>query len=140
MARATLLGLELTSSHWGAYEVQRTGTTARGLGPFRDDRAPSPIGLSMFEAYRSPLRVQRPAVRKGWLDRPAGDPRRGVRMDQEEGQILADLAILEFYLHRSITLRLANYRGANADQQRALEQGLYTLRDWILTTIQLVKW
>jgi hypothetical protein len=68
MARATPLGLELTSSHWGAYEVQRIGTAARGLGRFRDDRAPSPIGLSMFEAYRSPLRVHRPAVRAGWLD------------------------------------------------------------------------
>ncbi len=83
MARATLLGLELTSSHWGAYEVERTGTAARGLGRFRGDRAPSPIGLSMFEAYRSPLRVQRPAVRKGWLDRPAGDPRRGVGRGRE---------------------------------------------------------
>jgi biotin/methionine sulfoxide reductase len=77
MARATPLGIELTSSHWGAYEVLRRDGRASGLAPWRDDPSPSPIGLSMWEAYRSPLRVKRPAVRAGWLERGAGDPARG---------------------------------------------------------------
>jgi biotin/methionine sulfoxide reductase len=77
VARATPLGLELTSSHWGAYEVVRRDQRPVGLAAFRDDPSPSPIGPAMWDAYRSPLRVLRPAVRRGFLDRAAGDPRRG---------------------------------------------------------------
>jgi len=77
VARATPLGLELTSSHWGAYEVVRRDERPVGLAAFRDDPAPSPIGPAMWDAYRSPLRVLRPAVRRGFLDRAPGDPRRG---------------------------------------------------------------
>ena len=59
---------ELTSSHWGAYEVLREGDRAVGLRAHADDPDPSPIGPAMWQAYQSPVRVQRPAVRAGWLD------------------------------------------------------------------------
>lgn len=59
---------ELTSSHWGVYEVERSSTgQASGLRALAEDPDPSPIGLAMWDAYRSPLRVQRPAVRRSWL-------------------------------------------------------------------------
>ena len=58
---------ELTSAHWGVYEVQRSNGQASGLRALAEDPDPSPIGLAMWDAYRSPLRVQRPAVRRSWL-------------------------------------------------------------------------
>ena len=66
--KAWPLDRELTSSHWGAYEVLREGDRAVGLQGRADDPDPSPIGPAMWQAYQSPIRVQRPAVRAGWLD------------------------------------------------------------------------
>jgi len=87
MSKALPLGLELTSSHWGAYEVVRQDGrpdgSVSGLAAFRDDPAPSPIGLAMWDAYHSPLRVARPAVRAGWLERAPDDPRRGEGRGRE---------------------------------------------------------
>ncbi len=61
------LDRELTSSHWGAYEIHRENGRAVGLRAYADDPDPSPIGLAMWEAYQAPVRVQRPSVRRGWL-------------------------------------------------------------------------
>lgn len=59
---------ELTAAHWGVYEVDRDMQgRAQGLRPLAEDPDPSPIGLAMWDAYRSPVRVQRPAVRRSWL-------------------------------------------------------------------------
>lgn len=58
---------DLTSSHWGVYEVTRRDGKANGLRALAEDPDPSPIGLAMWEAYQSPLRVQRPAIRRSWL-------------------------------------------------------------------------
>ncbi|ROZ78031.1 molybdopterin guanine dinucleotide-containing S/N-oxide reductase [Ramlibacter sp. WS9] len=58
---------ELTSSHWGVYEVVRWDGEACGLRPLAEDPDPSPIGVAMWDAYQSPLRIRRPAVRRSWL-------------------------------------------------------------------------
>lgn len=58
---------ELTSAHWGVYEVDRHEGRVRGLKALAEDPDPSPIGLAMWDAYRSPVRVHRPAVRRSWL-------------------------------------------------------------------------
>jgi biotin/methionine sulfoxide reductase len=63
---------QLTSSHWGVYEVHRENGVAVGLKGLAEDPDPSPIGLAMWDAYRSRLRVQRPAIRKSWLEKGAG--------------------------------------------------------------------
>ncbi|MGH8856665.1 MAG: molybdopterin guanine dinucleotide-containing S/N-oxide reductase [Polaromonas sp.] len=66
---------ELTSAHWGVYEVERRDGQAIGLKALSEDPDPSPIGLSMWDAYRSPQRIQRPAVRRSWLrDGPGSNP------------------------------------------------------------------
>lgn len=66
--KALPLHLELAASHWGAYRVLRDGQgRPRGLGPLPEDPDPSPIGIAMWDAYASDLRVQRPAIREGWL-------------------------------------------------------------------------
>ena len=60
------LDCDLAVSHWGVYEVQRDQVPP-SLKAWRMDADPSPIGLSMMDAYRSGLRITRPAVRAGWL-------------------------------------------------------------------------
>ncbi len=60
------LDCDLTLSHWGAYEIDRQ-PGKHALKHWREDPHPSEIGLSMLDAYRSGLRVQRPAIREGWL-------------------------------------------------------------------------
>ena len=81
MKTVSPLNLELATSHWGAYEVHREGGRATGLRAWRGDPSPSPIGLAMWQAYQSPLRVGRPAVRAGWLDaiESGGDAQRATR-------------------------------------------------------------
>ena len=83
MLRAVPLDLDLTSSHWGACEVRRDGARPVGLTPWRGDPDPNPIAASAWDAYRSPLRVARPAVRAGWLEHPPGHPRRGAGRGRE---------------------------------------------------------
>jgi len=62
-------------SHWGAYEaVVQNGRLIR-CEPFRKDPAPSRILDAMVEQVYSPLRVRRPAVRRGWLASREGSDR-----------------------------------------------------------------
>lgn len=56
----------LTAAHWGVYEAIGHGAELK-LRPFAHDPNPSPIGLSMLEAARGPVRVRRPAIRQSWL-------------------------------------------------------------------------
>ncbi len=71
--KADLLQRELTSSHWGAYEIGRAADgRVAALHPIAEDPSPSPIGPAMLEAYASPLRIRRPAVRAGWLEHGPG--------------------------------------------------------------------
>ena len=87
--------MELTASHWGAYEVTRNAQKdVVALVGHRDDPDPSPIGLSMLAAYRDGPRVQRPAVRRSWLDHGPGShtERRGqepfVEVSWDEAETL----------------------------------------------------
>ena len=54
-------------THWGAYEVETRGGRVVELRPFPGDPDPSPIGRSMT-AVDHPCRIERPMVRKGWLE------------------------------------------------------------------------
>ncbi|MFO1323447.1 MAG: molybdopterin-dependent oxidoreductase [Burkholderiales bacterium] len=60
-----------TAAHWGVYEVDRSGDKV-ALRPLPEDPDPSPIGLHMLDAACSPLRIARPAVRRGWLENGPG--------------------------------------------------------------------
>lgn len=71
------LNIELTSSHWGAAEVVRNDRgEPTGLRAFRDDPAPTPQSLAMWQAYQSEQRIHKPAVRRGFLQalEKGGDP------------------------------------------------------------------
>jgi biotin/methionine sulfoxide reductase len=68
--RAQLENRRLVSSHWGVYEALAEHRTAdaHALRALPEDPDPSPIGLAMLDALRSRTRVQRPSIRKGWLE------------------------------------------------------------------------
>ncbi|MFN7644844.1 MAG: hypothetical protein ACK5PW_17455 [Burkholderiales bacterium] len=62
MARALPVGLELTSSHWGAWEIRREAGQPTGLAPWRGDPDPNPIGPAVWEADDLPC-VRDPRIR-----------------------------------------------------------------------------
>ena len=70
MRAAELENRRLVSTHWGVYEAVADTPTAEAtaLRALPEDPDPSPIGLAMLDAWRSSVRVQRPAVRAGWLE------------------------------------------------------------------------
>ena len=71
-----------TASHWGAFWVKVRDGRAVGVEPFEKDEHPTPLAQSQVAAVYDPSRVARPHVRKGFLERRAGDfddrARRGV--------------------------------------------------------------
>ena len=54
-------------AHWGAFTAVVEDGRVVDCEPFGADRAPSPMLGSIAEMLHSPLRIQRPSVRKGWL-------------------------------------------------------------------------
>ncbi|MGY6635442.1 MAG: molybdopterin-dependent oxidoreductase [Alkalilacustris sp.] len=62
----------LTNSHWGSYWVDTEAGRVTGLRPLEGDPDPSPIGAGMVGLLDDPLRIRRPAVRRGWLDHGPG--------------------------------------------------------------------
>ena len=57
-----------TSTHWGTYLAEVHGETIRAIHPFPADPDPSPIGQSLIDGVRHRSRIEKPMVRKGWLD------------------------------------------------------------------------
>ncbi len=58
----------LTNSHWGSYWVEVENGRLKALRPLETDPDPSPIGQGMVGLLDDPLRIARPAIRRGWLD------------------------------------------------------------------------
>ncbi|MFC3999859.1 molybdopterin-dependent oxidoreductase [Nocardiopsis sediminis] len=72
-----------TSSHWGTYSVLVADGTVVGVRPDPADPAPSPIIGNVPEAQHHATRVDRPVVRRRWLENgPGPDDHRG-RPDDE---------------------------------------------------------
>lgn len=62
-------------SHWGAYTAVIQDGKLIDCEPFARDSAPSSILKSMPGMMQSALRINKPAVRKGWLERRQGSDR-----------------------------------------------------------------
>lgn len=62
-------------SHWGAFHAVVEDGRVVACEPFERDPSPSPILRSMPGMVHSPLRIQRPAVREGWLRQREGSDR-----------------------------------------------------------------
>ena len=66
--------MNLTSTHWGTYEVEVAGNRVVALRPFDRDPDPSPIGEGLVDAVEAECRIAQPMVRAGYL---AGGPAAG---------------------------------------------------------------
>ena len=67
-----------TASHFGAYLAETDGDRVHRLLPSPADADPSDIGSGVPSTLRSPSRLTRPLVRRGYLhDGPGGTARRG---------------------------------------------------------------
>jgi biotin/methionine sulfoxide reductase len=62
-------------SHWGAFSATVADGRLLSVAPFEHDPRPSPLNDVWPEMLTSPLRVERPAVRRGWLDGDGGHAR-----------------------------------------------------------------
>ncbi|MEO1548952.1 MAG: molybdopterin-dependent oxidoreductase [Pseudomonadota bacterium] len=65
----------VTSSHWGAFEVDVDGGRIVETRPFAGDPRPSAIPQAVPAAVHHHTRVARPHIRKGWLATRAGGSR-----------------------------------------------------------------
>lgn len=62
------------TSHWGTFTAQVENGQLVGVKAFDKDPDPSPIIHSMIDAVYDESRVDRPFIRKGWLEKgPGGD-------------------------------------------------------------------
>lgn len=64
-------------SHWGAFTSVVEDGRLVACEPFAHDSAPSPLIAGMPAMVYSPLRIARPAVRRGWLANRGSPERRG---------------------------------------------------------------
>ena len=64
-----------TASHWGAFYVKVRDGRAVGVMPFEKDEHPSPLAQSQVEAVYDRSRIDRPHVRKGFLEQGARSDR-----------------------------------------------------------------
>ena len=64
-------------THWGAAEIESDGRQLTSVRPWREDPAPSRILENLAAALRHPARVDRPYIRKGWLEHGPGAAARG---------------------------------------------------------------
>jgi biotin/methionine sulfoxide reductase len=68
MADKTAPSTKVTSSHWGAFEVDMEGDRIVATRPFSQDPHPSRIPDSLPTAVHHKTRVARPSIRRGWLE------------------------------------------------------------------------
>ena len=64
-----------TASHWGAFSVKVHDGRAVGVEPFAKDEHPSPLAESFVQAVYDRSRIDRPHVRKGFLEHGAASDR-----------------------------------------------------------------
>jgi biotin/methionine sulfoxide reductase len=66
-----------SSSHWGAFRAVVENGRVVGTRPFERDPHPNELVTGLPAAVHAPSRVQRPFVRKGWLDGSSDGSGRG---------------------------------------------------------------
>ena len=74
--------MKFTAAHWGTYKVSRDEAGEFKLLPFSQDKDPSDIGKGIESAVQHCSRIQKPAVRKGWLQ--SKNNRQSVKRGEDE--------------------------------------------------------
>ena len=103
---------KVTTSHWGAFEVETEGDRITNTAPYKLDPYPSDISNILPQAIHHRTRVQKPAIRRSWLqgDSQSRHPeRRGqddfveVEWDEAIGMVANELSrVIEEHGNRSI--------------------------------------
>lgn len=70
-----------TATQWGVYDVLVEQGQIVGVENIAEDPAPSPLGQALVDGIQHSTRVQRPAIRRGWL---AGGDRQRHRRGADE--------------------------------------------------------
>ncbi len=65
----------MTSTHWGAYEVEVEDGKVAAMTPIAADPDPSPIGPGMPQTLDDSVRIHQPMIRKAWLEKNGEDGR-----------------------------------------------------------------
>jgi len=70
----------ITVSHWGAYRVAASNGRVTGITPFEYDPEPSPMIQAMPDIVHADCRIDRPMIRKSWLENGPGSntDKRGI--------------------------------------------------------------
>ena len=68
MADGSQRQTKVTSSHWGAFEVDVEGDRIVAARPFANDPNPHAVPYVIPAAVHHATRIQRPAIRRGWLE------------------------------------------------------------------------
>ncbi|MGE0730498.1 MAG: molybdopterin-dependent oxidoreductase [Acidimicrobiia bacterium] len=63
-------------THWGTFELEVADGRITGVRGVAADPDPSPIGQSLLDVHDHPLRIRRPAARRGYLDEVESGRRR----------------------------------------------------------------
>ncbi|WP_435310122.1 molybdopterin-dependent oxidoreductase [Primorskyibacter sedentarius] len=69
MSNDSPIRTRVTTSHWGAFEVQTRGDRIIATAPFAADPEPTAIPDILPQAVHHRSRVLRPSIRRGWLER-----------------------------------------------------------------------
>ncbi|MFI5537055.1 molybdopterin-dependent oxidoreductase [Nocardia sp. NPDC051900] len=64
-------------THWGAFEADSDGERLTEVRPWRGDPEPMPLIGNVASAQHHPTRIDRPYVRRGWLENGPGPGPRG---------------------------------------------------------------
>jgi biotin/methionine sulfoxide reductase len=65
----------LFATHWGTYRAEVAAGRVRAVRPWEGDPDPAEYGEGLADMVEHPLRIARPMVRRGFLDRGADSDR-----------------------------------------------------------------
>ncbi len=91
--------LPLTSSHWGTYRAKVNNGKVTELIGWENDKDPSPIGPGILDIHNNQTRIDKPMIRKSWIDNGPGtnnnlrgiDPFVAVSWDEAENIVAKEL-------------------------------------------------
>ncbi len=91
--------LPLTSSHWGTYRAKVNNGKVTELIGWENDKDPSPIGPGIVGIHDNQTRIDKPMIRKSWIDNGPGtnnnlrgiDPFVALSWDEAENIVAKEL-------------------------------------------------
>ena len=91
--------LPLTSSHWGTYRAKVNNGKVTELIGWENDKDPSPIGPGIVDIHDNKTRIDKPMIRKSWIDNGPGtnnnlrgiEPFVAVSWDEAENIVAKEL-------------------------------------------------